>query len=235
MPNGPRQSYAEATARVVQEASAAVETLEPPPNPRTPEQKAETLRQLGAACYLYAAAAQVVGPGFDVPVWKAYLDTYLQAAGDPADPVERILLEQLALAHHALGRLHVRAGSRESVEEVQAYLGAIARLLAEVRRTALALKAYRQPGTDRSADATPPAGPKEPAEGRQPGEENPPPRDELVGRGVNPEHNPFTPFPVPSSLHAQPWLPHVAPRSPGGSRGLPARAPGAQHCRPGSV
>jgi hypothetical protein len=235
MSNGPRQSYAEATARVVQEANAAVEALQPPADPRTPEQKAESLRQLGAACYLYAAAAQVVGPAFDVLTWKAYLDRYLQAAGDPTDPVERILLEQLALAHHALGRLHVRAGSREGVEETQAYMAAIARLLAEVRRTALALKVYRQPAAGKAADAAASAEPEEPAEERQPGEENPPLRDELGGRGVNPEQNPVTPFPVPGVLHAQPWLPHAGPRSAGGSRGVPAQAPGAHQCRPGSV
>jgi hypothetical protein len=234
MPKGPHQRYSEATARVVQEANAAVEALQPPDR-RTPEEKAETLRQQAAACYLFGVGCQVVGPGFDVPAWRIYLDRFVREAGDPADPVERILLEQLALAHHALGRLHVRAGSREGVEEVQAYLAAIARLLAEVRRTALALKTYREPVAGKAADTAASTEPKEPAEERQPGEENPPSRDEQGGRGPNPEQNPVTPFPVPSSLHAQPWPLHAGPRSPGGSHGVPVQAHGAHRCGPGSV
>jgi hypothetical protein len=185
---------------MLEEDRATLEALEPPPGPRTPEQKAESLRQLGAAGYLYAAATQVVGPAFDVLTWKAYLDRYLQAAGDPADPVERILLEQLALAHHALGRLHVRAGSREGVEETQAYLAAIARLLAEVRRTALALKAYREPAALQATATAPPARLQGPLDERQPGGERTSPEDELGSEQVTNDRDQLKASSVPREL-----------------------------------
>jgi hypothetical protein len=55
-----------------------------------------------------------------------------------------MLVQQLAQAHFAIGRLHVRSsGSRGTVEAV-AYIAAAARLMAEFRRTSLALQAYRE-------------------------------------------------------------------------------------------
>src|SRR5262249_8131885 len=128
---------------------------QPPTLPTlTTAEKAESLKQLATAGYLYAAVVAVHGPAtFDVASYKALLDDYLQAAGATSDPVERMVLEQLFLSHHVVGRLHARAGTRDRLEEVQAFLAAAARLMAEFRRSSLALKAYRERPAAKHADA----------------------------------------------------------------------------------
>jgi hypothetical protein len=103
------------------------------------------------AGYLYAATSALVGSAFDVATFQVYLDRFLKDAGAGTDPVERMLLEQLALSHHVIGCLSARAGSRgEDHERMMLLLAGAARLMAEFRRTALALKDYRQ-GVDGGA------------------------------------------------------------------------------------
>lgn len=60
-----------------------------------------------------------------------------------------MLVEQIALAHHNIGRLHVQAARAETIQQANAYNSAAARLLAEFRRSVLALKSYREPPTTR--------------------------------------------------------------------------------------
>ena len=62
-----------------------------------------------------------------------------------------MLLQQLVLAHHAVGKLHFRAGSTKSPDESCACVAAVARLMAEFRKTALSLEAYRAPTAKRKA------------------------------------------------------------------------------------
>ena len=152
--------YADLTARAREEADALAKANQPPTLPTlTTVEKAERLKQLATATYLYAALVAVHGPAtFDVASYKLLLDDYLQAAGAPTDPVERMLLEQLFIAHHVAGRLHARAGTRERLEEVQAFLAAAARLMGEFRRSLLALNAYRERPADKHADAPVPQG-----------------------------------------------------------------------------
>jgi hypothetical protein len=145
--------YAEATREALELDEALLKSYQPPGRPAlSVEQRAANLPRLAPATYLYGAATGLLGPAFDVPVFEVYLAGYLRDAGDPGDPVERMLLEQLAWAHHVLGRLHVQAGSRDNAEEATALHAAAARLMGEFRRSALALKSYRQPA------ATPAAG-----------------------------------------------------------------------------
>ena len=150
--------YAGLTRRATEEADALAKANQPPTPPTlTTEQKAANLKELAEATYLYSALVDGHGPAtFDVLSYKLLLDDFLREAGGPSDPVERLLLVQLFLAHHVLGRLHSQAGSRGTLVEVQAFQTAAARLLAEVRRTALALKAYRQRATDKQADVPAP-------------------------------------------------------------------------------
>src|SRR5262249_29635223 len=130
----------------MEEADAVAKANQPPTLPAlTTTEKAERLKQLATATYLYAALAAVHGPAtFDVASYKLLLDDYLQAAGAPTDHVERMLLEQLFLAHHVVGRLHARAGTRENVDEITACLATAARLQSEFRKTVLTLETYRQ-------------------------------------------------------------------------------------------
>jgi hypothetical protein len=104
-------------------------------------QAAQVLReQLFAA--LMADALGYNDP-FDGQAAKTYLERLLEDAGRPRDPIERMMLEQLAVAHFRIAQLHVRAQKAQGVEAAKLYNAAAARLLGEFRRTALALRAYR--------------------------------------------------------------------------------------------
>ena len=62
------------------------------------QHKANVIRDMAfpAAMAATISVAKDVGPA----AFKVYLDRLLQDAGNPTDPVEIVLLEQLALAHH---------------------------------------------------------------------------------------------------------------------------------------
>ena len=76
---------------------------------------------------------------------KIVYEKYLAAAGAPTDPVERMLLEEVWLAHHQVADLHVQAAKATNAEVTRIYSAAAVRLMGEVRRTALALRLYRLP------------------------------------------------------------------------------------------
>lgn len=80
---------------------------------------------------------------------KLYLEELTESCGAPTDPVEQMLIQQLALAHHRIAQLHVSAAEAGSVELVKAYSAAAVRLTGEFRRLALALRTYRQPVSTR--------------------------------------------------------------------------------------
>src|SRR5262249_38409261 len=141
-----------------EEADALAKANQPPTPPNlTTEQKAENLKQLATPSYLYGALVAVHGPStFDVQAYKVLLDDFLREAEAPADPLVRMLLEQIFLAHHVVGRLNSTAGTRDKIEEIQLFHAAAARLMAEFRRHLLALKAYRQRPADKQADVPAP-------------------------------------------------------------------------------
>lgn len=80
---------------------------------------------------------------FETPSYKILLDRLLQEAGAPDDPIEVMLVQQLALAHYRVAQLHARAGHAEGLEAVKILNAAACRLLGEFRRTAIALRLFR--------------------------------------------------------------------------------------------
>jgi hypothetical protein len=80
----------------------------------------------------------------DVSAYRLYRDRLLADYGNPGDPIVILLVEQVALAHLNTGRLFYKASTAGSVECATAYLAAISRLMGEIRRTSLALPAYRE-------------------------------------------------------------------------------------------
>jgi hypothetical protein len=160
----PDAEYARITLETVQNIRAQEQAEEerrkaaaPPPDTRTPEEKAEHFRQLADSFFLQASMRSPDGPIFDVHTFKVYLDDLLKRSGASNDPIEQMLVYQLAQAHFAIGRLHVRAsGSRGTVEAV-AYTAAAARLMAEFRRTSLALQAYRETAARKQGQQARPA------------------------------------------------------------------------------
>lgn len=81
---------------------------------------------------------------------KLFLDGIVRDSGATTDVVERMLVEQLALAHQRVAQLHVRAEQAKSPEAAKVYLTAAIRLTGELRRLALALRLYRDPTPKRS-------------------------------------------------------------------------------------
>jgi hypothetical protein len=81
---------------------------------------------------------------------KFALDSIAVEAGKPSDPVEKMLLEQMVLAHHRLAQLYARADAAVGPEHAKILYGAANRLLGEARRLALAIRAYRAPASPRA-------------------------------------------------------------------------------------
>jgi len=79
--------------------------------------------------------------------YRIYLERLLKRAGDPQDPIERMLIKQMALAHFRVAQLHVQAAEATTAEDAKQYSTMAIRLAGELRRTALAIRQYRQPTT----------------------------------------------------------------------------------------
>jgi hypothetical protein len=79
-----------------------------------------------------------------------YLHRFITDAGDTKDPVLRVLLEQLAMAHLRLAKLNVEGSKAQGVEVHKVLNAAAARLLSEIRKLALAIKTYREPAASKS-------------------------------------------------------------------------------------
>jgi hypothetical protein len=108
---------------------------------RPPEQQAAVARR----AILPAALASAIGMDRYVEAtgYRRYLDDLLKDAGSPADPIVIMLIEQLAVCHLRAAQLQSQAGQAEGLEAIELYNAAAARLTAEFRKTALALKQYR--------------------------------------------------------------------------------------------
>lgn len=89
------------------------------------------------------ASALSLDQFFETSAYRIYLEQVLEEAGSPTDPIERMLIEQTCLCHFRVAQLHVGAGQAKGVEAVKMYSAAASRLLGEMRRTALSLRAYR--------------------------------------------------------------------------------------------
>ena len=124
-------------------APTASSAASSPPNEA--DDPAEEFRRMAAVLYLHGSFTKPLQNAVPPAAIEAYLAGVLRDAGEPRDPIERMLIEQSVLAHHHLGHLYLRAGSATDAQELEAILGAAARLLGEFRRTALALRSYREP------------------------------------------------------------------------------------------
>lgn len=80
---------------------------------------------------------------FDTGAYRTYLAGVMRDLGNPTDPVERMLIEQLCIAHFRVAQLHAGAGQAQGLEATKLLNTVAARMLGEMRRTALSLKAYR--------------------------------------------------------------------------------------------
>ena len=124
-------------------------------NEQAAEHFASHLAGTSSSAFMYFCMAGVFRQA-DSLAYKLFRDRLLVECGSPTDPIEIMLIEQLALAHLNTGRLHFKSATADGLEAARTY-GALAIALAgEFRRGALALKAYRakpQAGEGRSTKA----------------------------------------------------------------------------------
>jgi hypothetical protein len=140
-----------------------------PPEPQPPEPQltadqiiagqAENLRDMTGAIQFAVAVSNSLTPDITTEAFKLYRKRLLKEAGSPTDPIEVMLVEQLALANFHIGRLHMKSCTTEHGPLAIAYADAATRLTAEFRRSALALEDYRAKQLARKegrvADSTP--------------------------------------------------------------------------------
>ena len=102
-------------------------------SPLSSEQQSLFMRESSAAVYLNASVGTCFGDSVTVAGFKQYLAELRQLAGNSSHPLEQMLWEQFALAHHNLGRLYSLATESKTIDEVQTYSVVILKLHAELR------------------------------------------------------------------------------------------------------
>ncbi len=126
------------------EATEAKAATKPEPSPEMiRDAYATNLRDMVGPTHLYVAIACSLSDSITPAAFKVYRDRLLQDAGNPTDPIEIMLIEQIAMAHFHIGRLHLRSCSTEHHKLATAYADAATRLLGEFRRCTLALEDFR--------------------------------------------------------------------------------------------
>jgi hypothetical protein len=106
------------------------------------------LRDIMSPVALYGSMGGSHGNMLGPDAYTKYLQDLVADCGAPRDPVERMILEQLVLAHANIGRLYVKSGMAGQHEEVVGYAAAAGRLTGEFRRLSLALTEYRNRAVD---------------------------------------------------------------------------------------
>jgi hypothetical protein len=130
------------TDRSAGEARDAVPDVSPGTAVGPSDHFARNLAETSGAMFM-CAIMNGIFRGADALAYKKYRDQLVADCGSPHDPVEVMLVEQLALAHLNAGRLHFKAANTESLEGARVYGGLAVLLQGELRRAALALKTYR--------------------------------------------------------------------------------------------
>jgi hypothetical protein len=103
----------------------------------------QTLTDGSCSMYLYASTLKALNVSGGPEGFLQYRERFLHNCGSPTDPIEVMLIESLMLAHHSAGRLLVSSAAADQCDVATAYSMASTKLMAEVRRGALALQEYR--------------------------------------------------------------------------------------------
>ncbi len=117
----------------------------------TPEQWGTVLRETIPSRFMYASLIRAFSV-IDEHAYKAFRDQLIADCGSPTDPIQVMMVEQLALAHLNMGFLQCRAANAPTLKAAEVYGSAAARLMAEFRRSALGLQAYRAASRQLASD-----------------------------------------------------------------------------------
>ena len=107
------------------------------------------LRDIMSPVALYGSMGGSHGNMLGPDAYTRYLRDLVADCGAPRDPIEKMIVEQLVLAHANIGRLYMKSGMAGQHEETVAYAAAAGRLTGEFRRLSLALTEYRSRAIER--------------------------------------------------------------------------------------
>ena len=113
------------------------------------ETGARIVREVQVSGYF---AAILPDPSIEPISAKLAMEGYLKDAGDSKDPIERMLIEQMVIAHHRLAQLQVKAHEATNTEFIKVLNAAAVRLMGEIRRFALSIRQYRMPPGQKQFD-----------------------------------------------------------------------------------
>ena len=116
-----------------------------------PEGQAARLRDRAAAAWLYPMWATQVSDISPDAICH-YVDEFMDVQENPTDRIERLIVEQVLLSHHAIGRLHSKAATAPTSEIAGTYLHAAAKLTHEFGKLVAVLRDYRTPVLMRTED-----------------------------------------------------------------------------------
>ena len=111
-----------------------------------PESAACHFRYTMPAAYLFAIHATVVGKKASIEGAKEYLQQLMADLGNPTDPLEQMVIQQIAIAHHSLGRLHTGRATATTAAQIKQLDTATTQQSAEFRGLVQVLVDYRGGG-----------------------------------------------------------------------------------------
>ena len=115
------------------------------PKDATAEPPAIRAKKIEMAVTPVCLASSAVSRLWSVEDWYHYCEQILADLGATGDPIERMMIEEFVLGHQNINRMFVASASPHSPQEADCLYAAIPRLLAELRRLALAIREYRSP------------------------------------------------------------------------------------------
>jgi hypothetical protein len=147
----------ESAAKQRKKAAEQTPPISPQMQTKIRKAKAANFEAVMPAAYLQLGVSQVLPVDEDTGVYQAYFDQLMLEAGDAVDPVERMLLQGIAITFHRGGQPLVKAAQAETLQAAGLYNKAATSMYAEFRRQALSLEAYRaSSAARRRADAATP-------------------------------------------------------------------------------
>jgi hypothetical protein len=140
--------------------------------------QADHLQKTAWGTYLYGALGTFFGETTHHFAYPALLDRFLAEVA-PSGPVERMMAEAMFLSHHVAGQLSAKGMMATHPDAVRTYLGLAARMMAESRQAAAALRAGRNSPADPAPVVEAPVPPPSHARpAAEPGISDPPPRNQ---------------------------------------------------------
>jgi hypothetical protein len=172
---------AEPAGSIVDNVAGAEANVEPTPSAEAiHEALADNLRDRAGPAFAYPLVASSIAAGITPEAFVEFRRRFLEDCGSPTDPLVILMIDQLLIAHFAVGRLQFQSVMAKTANAAVAYASCAARLLGEFRRSVLAVDVLRskkpvpdeQPasteGTEKAASAKRNGKPRRSVNGRKP-------------------------------------------------------------------